>query len=186
MCHRIRQQEYYARGKEKDFIVDEFSEEMLFSCGHTRNVANSIVANGHTPKCRECNNAYRRAKKSGKLWVRPVAEKRASMGGLPILGSDLAKKNPLDSLKMNLEQSRASDTLAYAIDDSGLRPPCEADPIRWNGYDESNPPTQEQAAAMCAGCPFLIKCDAFAEQLKPDVGVWGGKVWVDGKKLHIV
>ena len=180
-CHRVRQREYYARHKGEMPKENELARPDTFRCGHKRNIANTITATNHAPACRECNNACRRAKKAGVAWVRPVATVRASLGGLPILGSDLAKKNPLDGLKMNIEQSRASDALAYAIDDSGLRPPCESNPARWDGYDESSPPTPEEASAMCAGCPFLKQCDAFAITLRPDNGVWGGRVWLDGR-----
>lgn len=186
MCHRIRQNEYYARKKDVNYDASEYAQKTLFPCGHRRSKSNSIATKTRLVRCRECHNSRRRAKKAGLPWVRPIPEQRASIGGLPILGSDLAKKNPLDGLKMNIEQSKASDTLAYAIEDSGLRPQCESDPARWDGYDEDNPPTMEEAAAMCEGCPFANQCDAFAELLQPDGGVWGGKVWLDGKKLHVV
>jgi hypothetical protein len=185
-CQRARQRESWARSHVETTGRSRTIESGIFPCGHKRSEANSVTSKTHSNRCRECNNAARKARRAGLPWVPPRAPIRASLDGLPIAGSDLAKKNPLDGLKMNIEQSRASDTLAYAIDDSGQRSPCESDPARWMDYDERTPPSREEAALMCVGCPFFEQCSEFADVLKPDAGVWAGRVWIDGKPEYAV
>lgn len=42
--------------------------------------------------------------------------------------------------------------------------------------DYEEPPTDEQAAALCASCPVFDLCAAYAKVGHPAWGVWGGKV----------
>jgi len=49
---------------------------------------------------------------------------------------------------------------------------------RWNEfalYSDENAPTAQQAQEMCAGCPLLELCDAYATAQREIDGVWGGK-----------
>jgi len=92
---------------------------------------------------------------------------------------DLAKNNPLAYLKLNPEQSKASDSLNFASDKT--RPKCDDEPEAYIDYDERTPPTAVEAAIMCGGCKVMAQCNAFAMTLKPSTGVWAGRVWLDGK-----
>lgn len=42
--------------------------------------------------------------------------------------------------------------------------------------DYETPPTDGQAQMMCAGCPFLEECGAFADAEQPAWGIWGGRI----------
>jgi hypothetical protein len=48
--------------------------------------------------------------------------------------------------------------------------PCEVDPDRW--FDART--TDREAAALCAGCPALEGCRAYALKHGEEFGVWGG------------
>lgn len=60
----------------------------------------------------------------------------------------------------------------------------------WTDYDDPrfpdestgrDMPTSAEAEAMCAGCPVLDMCRAWAGREKPAWGVHSGDVWVDSK-----
>lgn len=59
-------------------------------------------------------------------------------------------------------------------------PRCEGD-TSYTDYDAFNVPSPGRAKMMCAGCPFIAQCAAFAEAEKPAWGVFGGNVY--GRKL---
>ena len=48
---------------------------------------------------------------------------------------------------------------------------CHVDPEAWVA-DEL--PTPRAAQAMCASCPIIAQCRAYAEKHNPACGVWGG------------
>lgn len=54
-------------------------------------------------------------------------------------------------------------------------------------YDERTPPNRFAARALCTTegkmCDVWEQCEAFAEALKPDLGVWAGRVYVDGTSV---
>lgn len=45
-------------------------------------------------------------------------------------------------------------------------------------------PTAERGAWLCAGCPLQALCRDTARATKPGWGVWGGEVWVRGKRVR--
>lgn len=55
-------------------------------------------------------------------------------------------------------------------------------------YDERTPPSEEQADLMCRSsgvmCPLAEMCLSLGLELEAPVGVWGGRVLVDGKEYH--
>lgn len=87
-------------------------------------------------------------------------------------------------LLLNQKQKQADDDLQRARDHFGI-PECEkpGGAQKWvDDFDEPNPPaTPEYAASLCAGCPLIKQCDAWALTIKPYQGVFGGKSWSNGK-----
>lgn len=55
-------------------------------------------------------------------------------------------------------------------------------------YDERTPPTEEEADLLCKTsgepCPLAAYCLQLGLALEAPVGVWGGRVLVDGKEYH--
>jgi hypothetical protein len=55
-------------------------------------------------------------------------------------------------------------------------------------YDERIPPTEEQADLLCRTegimCPLAAYCNRAGMALEAPVGVWGGRVLVDGKDYY--
>lgn len=55
-------------------------------------------------------------------------------------------------------------------------------------YDERTPPQQNTADLMCKTsgrmCPLAEQCLKLGKVLEAPVGVWGGRVLVDGKEVH--
>lgn len=95
------------------------------------------------------------------------------------------KKHSLAYLNMVGDQGSASDNLGFAIERVGGRVRCQDDPKRWDADPENGDmPTIAEAAKMCEGCPVLKQCKAYGESLKPDVGIYGGIIWLDGKALE--
>ena len=55
-------------------------------------------------------------------------------------------------------------------------------------YDERTPPTEEEAELLCTTsgemCPLAKYCLALGLAIDAPVGVWGGRVLVDGKDFY--
>lgn len=51
-------------------------------------------------------------------------------------------------------------------------------------YDEDHVPNEQEAADMCAGCPFFDVCLESAKQERPEWGVMGGIAWAYGRQAH--
>lgn len=55
-------------------------------------------------------------------------------------------------------------------------------------YDERTPPSEAEADLMCRTtgqmCPLAAECLRLGKDLEAPVGVWGGRVLVDGKEQH--
>lgn len=62
---------------------------------------------------------------------------------------------------------------------NGWRPKCKDNPGPYMDFDE--PPTPEEAEALCAGCPIIELCFERAIANHEKFGVWGGFVFVNGK-----
>ncbi|WP_366139797.1 WhiB family transcriptional regulator [uncultured Modestobacter sp.] len=43
----------------------------------------------------------------------------------------------------------------------------------------------EGAASLCAGCPVLAECRAYAVAAREPHGVWGGLTWSDRRRLAV-
>lgn len=65
-----------------------------------------------------------------------------------------------------------------------IRSLCHNNYEKWTDYDERSIPTEEEARAMCAGCPLFAACGNTAEATKPGWGVWAGEVWVYGQRFN--
>ena len=61
-------------------------------------------------------------------------------------------------------------------------PNCTDDPETWDCWDRDGYriPTNEEAQALCAGCPIFEECQAYAEVAKPAIGIYAGKVYGAG------
>lgn len=53
--------------------------------------------------------------------------------------------------------------------------PCLDKPAQWVDYEE--PPTPEEAEAMCFGCPLRELCGRFADESRATWGVYDGRVY---------
>lgn len=74
-------------------------------------------------------------------------------------------------------------SLTRAIDDfeeakEHVKGNCYQRPEQWMDWDE--PPTREQAAQWCSGCPLLRACGNYALAAGEWHGVWGGRVVHEG------
>lgn len=70
-------------------------------------------------------------------------------------------------------------------EDGAPRPLCDgrsAEYIDYVGWV----PSEQHAAALCAGCPLLDACLANARRVKPGWGVHGGIAWIDGRQAHLM
>lgn len=47
-------------------------------------------------------------------------------------------------------------------------------------------PTAEEAEALCAPCLLLELCNPSARHVRPDWGIQGGIVWVNGRQAHLM
>jgi len=102
------------------------------------------------------------------------------------------KKDPLQYLKLDIDQAKLSDEVNFQVDRvdevDRTRPKCEGNPGPYMDYPEDRPPSVVTAMKLCHGCPILEQCRAYGESLNEGDqqadGVWGGIVWKDGKKLY--
>lgn len=60
------------------------------------------------------------------------------------------------------------------------RVPCLNKPDEWIDYPEDDPPSKEEAAGMCFGCPLRMQCLQVARETGATYGVWGGEVFTNG------
>lgn len=75
-------------------------------------------------------------------------------------------------------ESALHSPLSKAATDEGAN--CLGKMDQWAvGSEEGGDslPTDREAQLMCAGCPVLERCAAYAEVKHPAYGVWGGKVY---------
>lgn len=132
-------------------------------------------------RMREVNARWNRDKRAAKKLGITVKEYRLRIGDV-----DIAKKNPLDYLRSTTEQGQAQDAVDYAVDQRG-RPKCEKNPDAYFGDDI--PPSNEQAAKMCEGCPIMVECLARMKLSIPIEGagwmVAGARVFNDGKLVPL-
>lgn len=51
-------------------------------------------------------------------------------------------------------------------------------PFRTTRKTDARPNLDERdATRVCAGCPVIDECAAFAAAIRPPYGVWAGRVW---------
>lgn len=152
-------------------------------------------------ECRKLNKARQRSPEQRDKETLAQAMKRARARLSPEEYAlweikNLAKKNPLDYLKLNEEQAAASDALNFALDKQKSKMACqkpvriihptsgkEVDSFPFIDIDERVPYSAEQAKAMCEDCPVFKQCNPYAKALRPPVGVLGGISWVDRKPV---
>lgn len=77
-------------------------------------------------------------------------------------------------------------TLTQAIADfdkaqNAVDAKCRGNPGPYVDWDE--PPTAEEAAKLCGGCPLIKACANYALAARETHGVWGGNVIHEGKWL---
>lgn len=96
-----------------------------------------------------------------------------AMAPLPVRHTD-----PELEVAFNLFDKAQNEIDALCRDESG----------KWMDYDAAHVPSSIEARLMCHGCPMLEACGKSAEaqnsddEMSPGWGVWGGEVWVYGKK----
>lgn len=101
------------------------------------------------------------------------------------------KKNPLKHLHVKPGAERAWDRFNKALSDAANAatpeerrkhplPNCHGKPELYSDYDDDSIPTEEEAYALCFGCPLIELCAAFAEEEQPAWGVWAGEVFGSG------
>ena len=64
---------------------------------------------------------------------------------------------------------------------------CFEDPVPyvdWNTREEA--PSAADAELMCYGCPLLLECGEYGRLSDRTHGVWGGRVWFEGKEIDDV
>jgi hypothetical protein len=61
-------------------------------------------------------------------------------------------------------------------------PPCTDDPLFT--ADKLAPDDQEFCAALCAGCPIALECEAYAVTAKVQAGYWAGHQYASRKKTR--
>lgn len=88
----------------------------------------------------------------------------------------------LNYLRLGRRAQKAMKPLQEKFDET--RSICYGNPAPYIDYDEEDPPTKEEAFLMCSGCEMLVECGRFAAASKPYMGVWGGEVYYDGKRLY--
>lgn len=64
-----------------------------------------------------------------------------------------------------------------------VEPDCAGKSERYVDYPEENRPSPGRAKIMCANCPLYELCNEFARLERPAHGVWGGHVYVDGRRM---
>lgn len=64
---------------------------------------------------------------------------------------------------------------------NGWKPNCHRPGAIREFADYTRVPTEEQAAALCAGCPMLELCREYAETIKPHATVMAGVAWDRGR-----
>lgn len=107
----------------------------------------------------------------------------------------------IDYLYVTAEQSVAVQAMNDAIDELPplVRLRCQTPEVKTTGgketihyphvdYDERTPPTPDEADLMCRTsgemCPLAKHCLTLGKTLQAPVGVWGGRVLVDGNELR--
>lgn len=146
--------------------------------------------------CRECQNGgtrrYQAKKDADAEHLRDKRDRNQSKSALhsarraadksdEMIGTG-KEDNALMYLKLNKRAERMSDALQAAMLRNKAK--CADNPGPWIDYEEEDAPTKENAYKMCVGCPVLVDCDRFAVASRPEVGVWGGQTWREGKLLH--
>ncbi len=141
--------------------------------------------------------------KQREWWRKSQAKKHASMTAEEIhaeyaaryareSGKDMAKKDPLQYLKLEPDAAKLSDEVNFQVDRvdevDRSRPLCEGNPGPYMDYPEDLPPTVVDAMKLCFGCPILEQCAAYGAKLNEGTnqadGVWGGEVYKNGEKLY--
>lgn len=190
-------------------MSNDYADRTHCNNGHEFTPENTTIRkDGGGRRCRACGNLRKQAgrKKSVNRTVqaisrerRYIAEARAKLSPEAFAVWEreyLAKKNPLEYLKLNPEQAATSDALNFALDKQKSKMACqkpvriihptsgkEVDSFPFIDIDERVPYSAEQAEAMCADCPVLKQCNPYAKALRPPVGVLGGISWVDRKPV---
>jgi len=91
------------------------------------------------------------------------------------------KKDPLRYLSVRKNAEKAWEVFDKALtlaSRTGRKvPKCDGKSGLYSDYGDDSVPTQEDAELMCAGCPLLKQCEAFARLERPTHGVWAGQVY---------
>lgn len=71
-----------------------------------------------------------------------------------------------------------------ALAQPNVRAKCHNNPGPYMDWDERNPPTAEEAAKLCSGCPLMRACANAQKAAREPFGIWGGRVIIDGRFIH--
>ncbi len=149
-------------------------------CARERGRENDAKRKLHqTPEERAKIVEYSRMRRAAKRLGMPIGEYREKF-------AVAIKKNPLDSFKLNPEQSEKQEKLNHVVD-LGSRPKCETDPDSYFG-ELDDKITDEQALSLCEGCPLMGSgvCLDYAKTYasKDQIMVAEGRVFI-GTELRI-
>ena len=159
--------------------------------------------NQRTPTCKKCRSYYRAEnRKKNKFNARAAIEKTAvplqydSYGELipweECLGIE-KRSAPWNLLRPSFDASAVFDDFHEALLYTDV--PCRGREAEFTDYqdpraslnedNDGRPPMpgREQARLLCAGCPLIEQCRAYAHADKPDFGVWGGERYLGGKVI---
>lgn len=107
-----------------------------------------------------------------------------------------ARKRDEEPVVLVPQPIRLSDPIladAYELFDSAqnsISGLCRDQNEKWMDFDAAHIPSSIEAKLMCHDCPMITACGKSAEaqnaddEMSPGWGVWGGEVWVYGKRYH--
>lgn len=171
------------------------------------NVAWRVNGSGSkTPSCRECKRIYRadfKKKQTTKDADRRRYQARKRKSTSPVydsMGNAIPLEEYLGAEKRNVPWNllRPSPAASGVFDEfhealTYTDVPCRGNWQAYTEYQDPRPayaddnegrpamPGREQARKMCADCPLLMQCGAYALVDKPDIGIWGGMRFLNGK-----
>lgn len=122
-------------------------------------------------RCRACLREKDRRRRRG----RELDE----LAGLGRVGRALRRLPPEEDPPHVLESRQSFDQAMEEIPERN----CFNRWDEWANYDDDAVPDAKRAREMCAGCPLLAACAQYAEDTEQGWGVWGGEVWVYGKRV---
>lgn len=121
-------------------------------------------------RCRECRKIKRTA-----------AQLNASKGDLDSFGSRGRRNRGVPERLPIVD--KAVDEFAQAL--THVKAHCFGKPEVYSDWEDENPPTAAEALEMCWPCPLFDLCREASRLETRGGGVWGGEVWLYGKRVHV-